>query len=251
MANKIGEVLEIKPEDSYIKKPAGPMITMETRDIGKLTGYIHIPSMVEGATVKDTTLQRILYSSLPNQCQKCCQFEHFAQTCIMTRIPIWNASPHANTPTMWSERVAWGPTDTSTIQSASHSQRNERKQRNWNKQSSKEIEPPSQTEGDQTKQSAPTKTGKDQEMGELLASPTHQVANNLNVIPSEVVTQIEGIHGCNTFKVKLSFNIPGEKNDSTQGKWANLNPFEALNGENESSNFLRKISEELKGGWTF
>jgi len=57
MANKIGEVLEIKPEDSYIKKPAGPMITMETHDIGKLTGYIHIPSMVEGATVKDTTLQ--------------------------------------------------------------------------------------------------------------------------------------------------------------------------------------------------
>ncbi len=151
MANKIGEVLEIKLEDSYIKKPAGPMITMETRDISKLVGYIHIPSMAEGATAKDTTLQRILYSSLPNQCQKCCQFEHFAQTCIVTRIPIWNASAHANTPTMWSERVAWGPTDTSTIQSATHSQKNERKQGNWSKQSSKETEPPSQTEGDQTK----------------------------------------------------------------------------------------------------
>jgi hypothetical protein len=44
------------------------MITMETRDIGKLAGYIRIPSMAEGATAKDTTLQIILYSGLPNQC---------------------------------------------------------------------------------------------------------------------------------------------------------------------------------------
>jgi hypothetical protein len=62
---------------------------------------------------------------------------------------------------------------------------------------------------------------------------------------------VEGTNGRNTSKAKLSFNLPGEKNDSTQGKWADLNPFEALNGENESSNFLRKILEELKGGWTF
>jgi hypothetical protein len=34
-------------------------------------------------------------------------------------------------------------------------------------------------------------------------------------------------------------------------KWADLNPFEVLNGENERFNFLRKIPEELKGGWTF
>jgi hypothetical protein len=60
MANKIGEVLEIEPEDSYIKRPIDPMITMETRDISKLA---------ERATVKDTTLQRILYSGLPNQCR--------------------------------------------------------------------------------------------------------------------------------------------------------------------------------------
>jgi hypothetical protein len=56
MASKIGKVLEIKPEDSYIKRPAGPMITVETRDIGKLAEYIRIPSMVEGVTAKDTTL---------------------------------------------------------------------------------------------------------------------------------------------------------------------------------------------------
>ncbi len=60
MGNKIGEVLEIELQDSYIKRLASPMITMETHDIGKLVEYIHIPSMAKGATVKDITLQRIL-----------------------------------------------------------------------------------------------------------------------------------------------------------------------------------------------
>jgi hypothetical protein len=66
MANNIGEVLEIELEDSYIKRPVGPMIMMETHDISKLTGYIRILSMAKGATAKDTTLQKILYSGLPN-----------------------------------------------------------------------------------------------------------------------------------------------------------------------------------------
>ncbi len=71
MASKIGEVLEIELKDSYIKKLVDPTITVETRDIGKLTEYIRILSMAEGAIAKDTTLQRILYSGLPNQCRKC------------------------------------------------------------------------------------------------------------------------------------------------------------------------------------
>jgi hypothetical protein len=88
-------------------------------------------------------------------------------------------------------------------------------------------------------------------MEELSTSPTHQVASNLNVIPLEVVTQVEGTDGHNTSKAKLSFNLPGEKNDLAKGKWADLNSFEALNRENESSDFLRKILEELERGWTF
>jgi hypothetical protein len=53
---------------------------------------------------------------------------------------------------------------------------------------------------------------------------------------------VEGTDGHNTSKTKLSFNLPGEKNDSVQGKWVDLNPFEALN---------RKIPKEFEGGWTF
>ncbi len=71
------------------------------------------------------------------------------------------------------------------------------------------------------------------------------------MIPSEVAIQVEGMDGRNTSKAKLSFNFPGEKNDSMQGKWADLNPFEALNEENENFIFLRKILKELEGGWTF
>ncbi len=87
----------------------------------------------------------------------------------------------------------------------------------------KETRPTSQMEGAQTRQSAPTKTEKDQEMWELSASSTHQVMSNLNMIPLEVATHVEGTNGHNTSKAKLSFNLPGEKNDSKQGKWANLN----------------------------
>jgi hypothetical protein len=88
-------------------------------------------------------------------------------------------------------------------------------------------------------------------MGELSASITHQVECNLNMIPSKVTTLVEGTDGSNTSKAKLSFNLSREKNASAQGKWADLNPFKVLNGENKRSNFLRKMSEELEGGWTF
>jgi hypothetical protein len=71
MANSIGEVLDIESPDSYIKRPAGPMVTVEVRDISKLAGIIRIPSMSEGADARKTTAQRILYSGLPNQCRKC------------------------------------------------------------------------------------------------------------------------------------------------------------------------------------
>jgi hypothetical protein len=57
-------------------------------------------------------------------------------------------------------------------------------------------------------------------MEELSASLTHQVECNLNVIPSKITTLVEGTDGSNTSKVKLSFNLSGDKNDLVQGKWA-------------------------------
>jgi hypothetical protein len=98
MASKIGEVLEIETTDSYIKRPAGPMITIELKDISKLSGYIRIPSMTEGADTNNMIAQRILYSGLPNQCRKCRRFGHHARSCTTNISKPWEGVTSAPGP---------------------------------------------------------------------------------------------------------------------------------------------------------
>jgi hypothetical protein len=85
MASKLGEVLDIEAVDSYIKRPADPMVTIEVSDITKLAGYIRIPSMAEDASITEIIRQRILYSGLPNQCRKCRKFGHHARSCNVNK----------------------------------------------------------------------------------------------------------------------------------------------------------------------
>ncbi len=54
MASSIGDVLDIESPDSYIKRTARPMVTVEVKDISKLAGIIRIPSVAEGAGLGDT-----------------------------------------------------------------------------------------------------------------------------------------------------------------------------------------------------
>ncbi len=56
LASKVGEVLDIEPADSYIKRPAGPMVIVEVLDISKLAGFIRIPKLVEGAGTSNIIL---------------------------------------------------------------------------------------------------------------------------------------------------------------------------------------------------
>ncbi|CAK9861991.1 unnamed protein product [Sphagnum jensenii] len=98
MASSIGEVLDIESPDSYIKRPAGPMVTIEVRDISKLAGIIRIPSMFEGADAGETTAQKILYSGLSNQCRKCQRFGHLARACSQNKPPTQGGNTSVKTP---------------------------------------------------------------------------------------------------------------------------------------------------------
>ncbi len=89
MASKIGEVLEIEPAETYIKRLAGPLIIIELKDISKLPGFIQIPLMAEGAETNNTIVQKILYSGLSNQCRKCRRFGHHARSCTTSRNKPW------------------------------------------------------------------------------------------------------------------------------------------------------------------
>jgi hypothetical protein len=104
MASKFEEVLEIEVAGSYIKRLAGPMITLELRDFSKLVGYIRIPSMAEGAATNDTVVQRILYSDLSNQCRKCRRFGHHARACNIVKTKPWEGASHPRNPPPKRER---------------------------------------------------------------------------------------------------------------------------------------------------
>jgi len=98
MASKLGEILDIEAANSYIKRPAGPMVTVEVHDISRLAGFIRIPSMSEGAGTANTIRQKILYSGLPNQCRKCHKFRHHAKDCNTNLVRPQEGPVHLNPP---------------------------------------------------------------------------------------------------------------------------------------------------------
>jgi hypothetical protein len=109
MASKLGEVLDIEAADSYIKRPAGPMVTIEVQDISKLAGFIRIPSMAEGAATTNAIRQKILYSGLPNQCRKCRKFGHHARACNTSKTRLREGLAQHNPPLSASTREVLDP----------------------------------------------------------------------------------------------------------------------------------------------
>jgi hypothetical protein len=90
-----------------------------------------------------------------------------------------------------------------------------------------------------------------QEMGDLGTPTAHPPAVNPNAILPNDKGRKEGANENSTPKVKLIFDLLRRCEGATQRKWVDANPFEALNGEDDASNFLRKALEALEGGWIF
>ncbi|CAK9210701.1 unnamed protein product [Sphagnum troendelagicum] len=249
------------------------MITMEIRDINKQAGHIRIPSVAESVTPKKTTLQKILYSGLLNQCRKCHCVGYFAQTCTIPKVPIRDGNTHVNNFPTWNERVARGPVSIPPNQTAAPIHNNGKKQGRRNKYLKKAMGIIPLEQGTRTgqtprpflenptiknakrnstqgkwKQNTPASNVEDQTMGELVAILTHLPAKNLNAALPKDKGLDEGTDGRNTSKEKLIFDLPRGRDDAAERKWADANPFEALNGEDNAFDFLKKTPKALEGG---
>jgi hypothetical protein len=79
-----------------------------------------------------------------------------------------------------------------------------------------------------------------QSSGEPIAHLTHPSAENLNAALTGSKGLEEGRDGRSTPKAKLIFDLQGGRDDVAQRKWADANPFEAQNGEDNASDFSGK-----------
>ncbi len=271
MANNIGDVLDIESPDSYIKRPARPMVIVEVKDISKLVGIIKIPSMTEGASPGDTTTQIILYSGLSNQCKKCRKFGHLAKICPLNRSPTQGGSIPARPHPEWRGK---------------NEQRNNTTVQRWNTDKFKRtvsqegndgtcpakvkpskvegtditlhcpenLQHPANknfaTRGEVEKKKKllplpPTHTLElDQEMSKHIASPPHRQnreQQGLATLPTHESTP----------RTRLSFATSDLAYTMENGNKAGVNPFAKDNGEAVRTDFLQKRLEDSREGWTF
>jgi hypothetical protein len=85
-------------------------------------------------------------------------------------------------------------------------------------------------------------------MEEPVATVAHSLVGNLKRTQQKDKGSEEGTNGRNIPKEKLLFDLSEEHDGTAQRKWADANPFEALNGEDNTSDFLRKAPKALDGG---
>jgi len=241
MASKLGEVLDIEAADSYMKRLASPMVTIEVRDIAKLAGYIRIPSMAEGTLATDMIRHRILYLGLQNQCRKCRRFGHQARTCntikSKTQVGVTQHNPFPSatdgrqlnmcqTFTNATHERAQGPTSTMALDSQvlGRYQGHTKAKIPWNRTSA----PPLSTDpswnhsgshpSDPSQQSATTGAQEDLSVIEPPPSPSRakgETQVETEKLPKEATTP----------KNKLFFGLPRLNGLHAQKMEANANPF--------------------------
>jgi hypothetical protein len=274
MASKIGEVLEIEAVDSYIKRPAGPMITIDLTDISKLPGYIRIPSMAEGSKPSDTVAQRILYSNLPNQCKKCRRFGHHAQACTINRSKPWEGAP--TYPPTNSRRSEGKEPGKGGIPQPNQAQANKQPQtqkgrRNQEqskviqnqKEDSKNTDYPAQRNitstsamppnaEPATRNRCPKATSRtsesDQEMKEA-SEPSIQPESEAKTCVELLEEGQQKLDAIGNSTPNVGIQEPAKSPAS--GPAAQSNPFAILGDDNAGAASLMEAQEDLKEGWSF
>jgi hypothetical protein len=267
MASKLGDVLDIEAADSYMKRPAGPMVTIEVKDIAKLVGYIKIPSMAEGASTTDMIRQKILYSGLPNQCWKCRRFGHQARTCNTIKNKAQEGVVHHNPlPSTSDDRQpstrpahtnatrtrAQDPTSTKTHNSQALGRYQGHTEvkvlRNRTSAPPLPIDPPRNLSGNQTSvpgQWSATAGGQEDLSMTEPPPPTRRAKGetraDVGKPPKEATTP----------KNKLIFELPELNCPQTQKLEANANPFANSKEGNQGVNLRARLQEDTLEGWSF
>jgi hypothetical protein len=271
MASSIGDVLDIESPDSYIKRPAGPMVTVEVKDISKLAGIIRIPSMAEGAGPRHTTAQSILYSGLSNQCRKCRKFGHLAKICPLNRSSTQDGSIPTKTPLEWRgkndqrKNVSAQRWNTDKVKRAMSQQDNEgtrsgKDDPNKAKGTDRnphglgnlqhEVSKNLATSGEAEKKKKlvplpPTHTPRlDQKMTECIASLPHilnKEQQGISILPTHEFTP----------KTRLSFATLELANSPVNGNITSFNRVAGNIGETVRTDILQKQLEDPGEGWTF
>jgi len=271
MASSIGDVLDIESPDSYIKRSAGPMVTVEVKDISKLTGIIRIPSMAEGTGPEDTTTQRIFYYELPNQCRKCRKFGHLAKTCLLNRPPTQDGGIPTKTPPEWRGRNDQGKNINAQRWSLGKIRRSMGQQDNGGTCSGKED--PNKGEGTsrnphssvnlQHMASKSLATSGEEEKKKKLVPPPPTHAPELDQkmfectvsLPHRLTREQQGTTILpaqeSTPRTRLSFATSKLASSPRNGNIASLNPFERNFGEMVRTDLLQRQLEDPREGWTF
>lgn len=81
----IGEVIKVEDKSTPLKRPAGPIIHIHVSSIDKLPGYLLVPNISNEAGTGQMREQKVFYSGLPDQCNRCRQFGHQSGDCNLSR----------------------------------------------------------------------------------------------------------------------------------------------------------------------
>ncbi len=265
MASKLGEVLDIEAADSYIKRPAGPMVTIEVKDIVKLASYIRIPSMAEGAAVTDTIRQKILYFGLPNQCRKCRRFGHQARACNIVRNFAYEGVAHRASIPRETDNKYPSTRPTSEMATRARAQNSTAVPRH-------EAQAPGTYQGGaasklpRNQTSAPGKDPSKTRSGSLSSdpeqrstsagAPENRSAADLTPSPSraEEGARADGkkpSEGATTPRNNIFFELPGPDSPKVQKPETSANPFASPADGNQGGDTRYRGQEETLEGWSF